>query len=88
MLSINSLQFRIVRMHISVLGYLAHACCSLYWGVRPWAECTKEDLIISNVALAMILQVIFMKREGIPGALKLIQVFSCIVMLYLYYSSK
>lgn len=78
---ITNLQFRTFRVHLSIIGYFIYCFSTLYFGKHPWDECLLIDKIISVSALVMIVQTIFMNREGIPSGLKWLHIMAAIVFL-------
>jgi len=78
---ITNIQFRTFRVHLSIIGYFLYCFSALYFGKHPWDECLMIDKVISVSALVMILQTLFMNREGIPSVLKWMHLLVAIVWL-------
>ena len=78
----TNLEIRTLRLHLSILGYLAFSFSSVYFGIHPWKECLLVDKVLSVTALAFILQAVLMKTSDLSSQLRAVQLLATLLFIW------
>jgi len=78
-------EVRLVRLNLTIIGYLTYSFSTMYFGQHPWNECVTIDKIISVVSIIFIVQHLFLRINDLPIKLKICYYLSIIIFAYIHF---